>query len=211
MAARAADDWSAAPFGPESRELDVLAEAATSCAGCPLYVDTTQTVFGAGPADATIILVGEQPGDREDRAGQPFVGLAGRVLQDCLDDAGIVRDGIYMTNAVKHFQHERRGSPRLHRRPTTAEVDACHPWLDAELAAVPGASTVVALGATAPRGLLGTSVPIAASRGRLFQLGDRRVIVTYHPSAVPRVDERAREIRDALVEDLKAAAEHASP
>nr|MBA3288061.1 uracil-DNA glycosylase [Acidimicrobiia bacterium] len=160
MASRRADDWSAAPFVPESRELDVLAEAPVNCTGYPLHVDTTQTMFGAGSADATIILVGEQPGDREDRAGQPFVGPAGRVLQECLDDAGIVRDGTYTTNAVKHFQHERRGSSRLHRRPTTAEVDACHPWLDAELAAVPDATTVVALGATAARGLLGTSVPI---------------------------------------------------
>ena len=126
------DVGSAAPFVPPSRRLADLREAARTCTGCPLHCDTTQTVFGEGPDDATLVLVGEQPGDQEDRQGHPFVGPAGRVLWECLADAGVDRDSLYVTNAVKHFKHERQGTRRLHKKPSTAEVKACHPWLDAE-------------------------------------------------------------------------------
>ncbi len=183
----------------------MLADAAAACRGCPLYRDTTQTVFGEGRRDAPLILVGEQPGDREDVQGHPFVGPAGHVLWRCLEEAGIERSRVYATNAVKHFKHEVRGKRRLHKRPNTAEVEACHPWLRAELAAVRG-RVVVALGAVAARSLVGKPVPIAKSRGKPFELdGGRVVLVTYHPSAVLRADEAAAEIRAALVTDLRAA------
>ena len=196
---------SAAPFVPPTRRLAALRDAAQACTGCPLYCDTTQTVFGEGPADATLVLVGEQPGDQEDRQGHPFVGPAGAVLWRCLDDAGIDRDRLYVTNAVKHFKHERSGTRRLHKKPSTAEVKACHPWLDAELEAVAG-RVVVALGATAARSVLGRSVSIGTSRGRPFPLGERTAFVTFHPSAVLRASDDADRIRAALVEDLAVAA-----
>ena len=196
--------WSAAPFVPASRRLRVLADAAEQCTGCPLYRDATQTVFGRGSTGAPIMLVGEQPGDREDLEGKAFVGPAGRVLWECLTAAGIDADDVYVTNAVKHFKHEVRGKRRIHQRPTTAEINACHPWLDAELAAVKS-PVIVALGATAARALLGRPLGIASSRGRPFTVGDRAVFVTYHPSAVLRGDERADELRAAIVDDLSAA------
>ncbi len=189
---------------PASRQIDALARSARDCTGCPLYRDATQTVFGAGSRSASLILVGEQPGDREDLAGEPFVGPAGRVLDRCLADAGIDRGEVYLTNAVKHFKHEVRGKRRIHQRPTTAEVNACHPWLSAELDAV-SARVVIALGATAVRSVLGRFHGIAASRGRSFPIDGRAVYVTFHPSAVLRGDERAEEIRAALVEDLQLA------
>jgi len=194
----------AEPFVPESRSLPVLATAAAACRGCPLYREATQTVFGEGKRDAPLILVGEQPGDREDVQGHPFVGPAGHVLWRCLEDAGIDRSRVFATNAVKHFKHEMRGKRRLHKKPNTAEVEACHPWLRAELEAVKG-RVVVALGAVAARSLVGKPLPIAKSRGKPFELDDRIVLVTYHPSAVLRADEAAAEIRAALVTDLRAA------
>ncbi len=195
---------SAAPFVPQTRDLDELARAAASCTGCPLYRDTTQTVFGKGAADAALFLVGEQPGDVEDKRGLPFVGPAGAVLWSCLEDAGIDRDTLFASNAVKHFKHETRGKRRLHKKPGVAEVEACHPWLDAEIGAVKP-KVIVALGAVAARSLIGRTVGIAASRGRSFGYDDIPVLVTYHPSAVLRADERAREVRAALVEDLVTA------
>jgi DNA polymerase len=197
---------SAAPFVPPTRSVKALASAALECKGCPLYIDTTQTVFGKGPVSAPLILVGEQPGDVEDRRGIPFVGPAGAMLWKCLEEAGIERDELYTTNAVKHFKHETRGKRRLHKKPDTAEIEACHPWLDAELQALKG-RVIVALGAVAARSLLGRSVPIAASRGKRFEVAGRVMIVTYHPSAILRADERALEVRTALVADLKAAHE----
>jgi DNA polymerase len=195
----------AEPFVPASRRLSVLADAAAVCRGCPLYRDTTQTVFGEGRRDAPLILVGEQPGDREDMQGHPFVGPAGHVLWRCIEEAGIERSRVYATNAVKHFKHEVRGKRRLHKRPNTAEVEACHPWLRAELAAVRG-RVIVALGAVAARSLVGKPVPIATSRGKPFELDGGRVVhVAYHPSAVLRADDAAAEIRAALVTDLRAA------
>jgi DNA polymerase len=195
---------SAAPFVPQTRDLDALARAAASCTGCPLYKDTTQTVFGKGAPHASLFLVGEQPGDVEDKRGLPFVGPAGAVLWSCLEDAGVERDSLFASNAVKHFKHETRGKRRLHKKPGVAEIEACHPWLEAEIAAV-RPTVIVALGAVAARSLIGRTVGIAASRGRAFEYGDIPVLVTYHPSAVLRADERAREVRAALVEDLVTA------
>jgi uracil-DNA glycosylase len=196
----------AEPFVPRSTSLSRLAAAADGCRGCPLYIDTTQTVFGEGPRAARLMLVGEQPGDVEDRRGHVFVGPAGAVLWRCLAEAGIDRDDVYTTNAVKHFKHEPRGKRRIHKKPSTAEIDACHPWLDAELRVV-RAPVIVALGAVAARSLTGRSLPIASSRATSFEFGDRALLVTYHPSAVLRADERAAEVRAALVEDLRRAGE----
>lgn len=196
--------WSAEPFVPATRSLPTLQQAVQACMGCPLYADTTQAVFGEGAPTASIELVGEQPGDQEDTQGHPFVGPAGAVLWRCLDDAGIGRDEVFVTNAVKHFKHEHRGKRRLHKKPNTAEIEACHPWLSAELQVVEG-RVVVALGATAARSLFGRTTPIAASRGKTLQVADRPAIVTYHPSAVLRTDDAAAEVRAALVDDLRRA------
>jgi DNA polymerase len=196
---------SAAPFVPATHDLAELAAAAAGCTGCPLHIDTTQTVFGQGPRRARLVLVGAQPGDVEDRKGHPFVGPAGAVLWSCVEEAGIDRDDLYATNAVKHFKHEVRGPRRLHKKPSTGEVEACHPWLEAEVAAI-RPRAIVALGATAARAVLGRPVGIAASRERVEQaMGDIATLVTYHPSAVLRADERAAEIRAALVADLARA------
>jgi uracil-DNA glycosylase len=195
---------SAAPFVPNSRSVAKLTEAAASCTGCPLYRDAIQTVFGKGSKKAAILLVGEQPGDVEDKRGIPFVGPAGAVLWSCLEEAGVDRGDLFATNAVKHFKHEVRGKRRLHKRPVTAEIEACHPWLQAEIAAV-RPDVIVALGAVAARSLLGRTVAIAASRKQAFEVEGIPVHVTYHPSAVLRADERAAEIRAALVADLGSA------
>lgn len=197
-------DPGAAPYVPDTDDLVGLARAANGCQGCPLFTDATRAVFGEGSESASLILVGEQPGDQEDREGHPFVGPAGRVLWSCLEDAGVPSESVFVTNAVKHFKHETRGTRRIHQRPTAGEVDACHPWLAAELDVV-DASVIVALGATAVRGLLGRPLPIAANRGAPIGLGNRRVFVTYHPSAVLRGEERAAGIRAALVDDLRSA------
>jgi DNA polymerase len=202
--------WTAAPFVPASTSLDQLAAAAATCRGCPLWKAATQTVFGEGDPAAALALVGEQPGDQEDRKGHPFVGPAGRVLWSVLGDAGVARGDVYVTNAVKHFKHEDRGKRRLHKKPNAAEVEACHPWMDAELRVL-GARVVVALGATAARSLFGHDVPIAANRGKRLHIGERAALVTYHPSAVLRADERAADVRAALVEDLRLARAWAAP
>src|SRR4051794_3820964 len=188
------------------KALQAAAEAAHGCTACPLYEHATQVVFGRGPASARLLLIGEQPGDREDSAGEPFVGPAGGVLWACLADAGIERSAVYVTNAVKHFKFEQRGKRRIHQKPNVGEITACHPWLDLELGNV-GADAVVLLGATAARAALGRDTPIAKNRGPPIPLGgDGRVaVVTYHPSAVLRADDRAAEIRAALVEDLRLA------
>jgi uracil-DNA glycosylase len=192
--------WTATPFVPKSRRLDVLAAASAQCTGCPLYRDATQTVFGRGPSSAPLILVGEQPGDREDEDGKRSWAPAGRVLRECLDAARIDPADVYVTNAVKHFKHEVRGKRRIHQRPTTAEINACHPWLAAELDVVQS-PVIVALGATAARALVGKALGIAANRGTPLPLEDRVVFVTYHPSAVLRADE----FRRAFISDLAAA------
>ena len=200
---------SAEPFVPDSRSIRTLAEAAATCRGCDLYRDAIQTVFGKGPRSAAVFLVGEQPGDVEDKKGRPFVGPAGAVLWQCVEEAGVDRDVLYATNAVKHFKHEVRGKRRLHKKPGTAEIEACHPWLEAEVRAL-RPKVIVALGAVAARSVLGRTVGIAASRGRTFEALGAAVIVTYHPSAVLRADDRAAEIRAALVADLARAVDLAT-
>lgn len=164
-------------------------------------------VVSEGAADARIVLVGEQPGDQEDKAGEPFVGPAGRLLGEALAAAGIERDRLYVTNAVKHFRFERRGKRRIHEKPGVAHIEACHPWLERELQIVQP-QVVVCLGATAVRSVMGRSLPIGANRGRLLEVDGRRIVVTSHPSALLRLREAAD--RDAafaeLVEDLRLAA-----
>lgn len=196
--------WSAAPFLPRRHDLVSVARAVQGCRGCPLYVDTTQAVAGEGPADAKLMLVGEQPGDVEDRQGHPFVGPAGRVLSAALEDAGIEHADVFLTNAVKHFKHETRGKRRIHKKPGAAEVEACAPWLAAEMEAVHPA-VVVAMGATAARALSGKPLAINSSRGQRFRFGSAIGVVTIHPSAVLRAQDDGPRLRALLVEDLKFA------
>jgi uracil-DNA glycosylase len=198
-------DRSAADFLPESRSLSALRRAASGCRGCDLWKDATQTVFGEGRSRAELMLVGEQPGDQEDLRGSPFVGPAGGLLDRALEEAGIERDAVYVTNAVKHFKWKPRGKRRLHQTPRAGEVEACKPWLEAELEAV-RPRAVVALGATAAKALFGPSVRVTKDRGRpletpLAPLG----AVTIHPSAILRLrdsDER-HEALAALAADLE--------
>ena len=204
MVAQKVPQWSAEPFVPTSRSLAALQKAALVCTGCPLYQDTTQTVFGAGSRDADIILVGEQPGDQEDKQGEPFVGPAGRVLWRCVEKAQLDPQRLYITNAVKHFKHETRGKRRLHKKPTTLEAEACHPWLEAELEAV-RAKVVVALGAVAARALMGTPISVTKSEGETYEVGAKLALVTYHPSAALRAEEEAAAIRHRIVSDLERA------
>jgi uracil-DNA glycosylase family protein len=194
---------------PDGGGISALRRSAPQCRGCELYRDATQVVFSTGAARARIMLVGEQPGDREDLAGEPFVGPAGRVLDEAVDAAGIARQQLYLTNAVKHFRFEQRGKRRIHAKPSVAHVEACHPWLAAELRVV-RPEVIVCLGATAARAVLGRPVSIGATRGRALEddVEGARVVVTTHPSAVIRIRDRAE--RDAasaqLVADLVAAA-----
>ncbi len=177
------------------------------CRGCELWRDATQAVFGDGPADVRLMLVGEQPGDREDLAGEPFVGPAGGILDRALEAAGIDRDQVYLTNAVKHFRFEERGKRRIHRKPDVPHIEACHPWLDAELERIDPA-VVVCLGATAARAVLGRAVKIGEERGAPLGLGDRVAVVTVHPSSILRLRDRAGRdaALDGLVDDLRVAA-----
>jgi len=197
------------PPHPELRDLESLAREAASCHACDLWERATQTVFGQGPAAATIMLVGEQPGDQEDRQGLPFVGPAGRVLDDALADAGIDRQRIYVTNAVKHFKWTQRGKRRIHQRPNRSEVVACRRWLDAELAQLTPDAVVVALGATAGQALLGPSFRVGAARGTELRFEGRKMVATIHPSAVLRADDEQRKmLYQQLVEDLRRAANY---
>jgi len=187
-------------------ETSRLAEKAASCQACDLYRDATQTVFGQGAAHARLLLVGEQPGDQEDKAGQPFVGPAGRVLDKALAEAGIDRDEVYVTNAVKHFKWTAKGKRRIHQRPSAREIAACKPWLEAELAAVDTA-VIVALGATAGQALFGSKFRVGAARGQVLDLDGRAVVATIHPSAVLRArkpDDRDEQYA-GLVADLRRA------
>lgn len=197
----------AALFVPVTESLGDLRTAAAGCTACPLYQDATQTVFGVGAAGARVLLVGEQPGDKEDLAGEPFVGPAGRLLDDALEAAGIDRSQAYVTNAVKHFKWTRKGNAkvRLHQKPNAAEVAACRPWLEAELAAV-RPEVVVCLGATAASSLLGKDVRVTRDRGRWLSSDlVPRALATIHPSAVLRAaDQAARtEAFEGLVADLR--------
>ena len=178
-----------------------------ACRNCELYRDATQAVFSRGRASATVVLVGEQPGDREDLDGELFVGPAGRVLDEALELAGIARGDVYLTNAVKHFRFERRGKRRIHEKPGVAHIEACHPWLEAELGIV-RPRVVVCLGATAGRSVLGRPVKVTQERGRPLDVdAPYEVVVTTHPSALLRLRDRgdyAGELR-ALADDLRTA------
>jgi len=190
-----------------SAALKLLAEEARGCTRCDLYKHATQTVFGEGPADAHMMLVGEQPGDQEDLAGRPFVGPAGRVLDDALEAAGIERSGVYITNAVKHFKNEPRGKRRLHKKPDTSEIDICRFWLDHEIEIV-RPRIVVALGATAARGLMRKSLTINTNRGRVITLPSGLPgLITVHPSYLLRIEEERDKRREfgLLVKDLRLA------
>ena len=190
--------------------LDSLREQASTCRACPLWKDATQTVFGEGPPHARLMLVGEQPGDKEDLAGHPFVGPAGQMLDRALEEAGIDRATVYVTNAVKHFKFFPRGKFRLHQKPTTPEIKACRPWYERELAAIKP-ELVVALGATAAQCVFGKTTPINKNRGRLIDLADGiSALVTVHPSYLLRLPDEAAKASEyeRFVDDLKIAAEH---
>src|SRR4051794_33398765 len=191
-----------------SLSLKMLREEATHCRACPLWKNATQTVFGEGPQHAQIVLVGEQPGDKEDLAGKPFVGPAGNMLDRALAEAGIDRKKVYVTNAVKHFKFVPRGKIRLHQKPATPEIRACRPWYERELAAV-RPSLVVAMGATAAQCVLGKLTPINKNRGRPVASEDgTAVLVTVHPSYLLRLPDEESKAREytRFVDDLRLAA-----
>jgi DNA polymerase len=199
---------SAADFLPPRRTLSALEDAASGCRGCDLYRDATQTVFGEGPSGAELMLVGEQPGDREDREGRPFVGPAGRLLDRALADAGIDRAAVYVTNVVKHFRWAPRGKKRIHRKPNLAEIRACEPWLRAELDAVTPRALVL-LGATASQALLGKDFRVTEHRGELLDSALAPIVsATVHPSSILRArDDETRESETAaFVRDLRRVA-----
>jgi uracil-DNA glycosylase len=201
---------------PPAGDVDDLRRAAPDCRGCELWQDATQVVFSKGRPGATLMLVGEQPGDREDIEGEPFVGPAGRLLAEAVDAAGIPRDQVYVTNAVKHFRFERRGKRRIHEKPSVGHIVACRPWLEAEFDAV-GPSVIVALGATAARSVLGRTVRIGEVRGKVLPPDvagapsalPAPTVVTTHPSALLRIEDPADRMAafESLVEDLRAAAD----
>ena len=206
---RPAATGSAADFIPSRPTLPKLREAAAGCRGCDLWVDATQTVFGEGPANATLMFVGEQPGDQEDRAGRPFVGPAGRLLGEGLEEVGIDRREVYVTNAVKHFKFVRQElvKRRLHKKPSAAEVRACNPWLREELRLV-GPRLVVALGSTAAQALLGSSFRVTQHRGQVVKsVWAGPVLATVHPSSVLRAPSEYRaDARREFFEDLAKVA-----
>ncbi|HEY0532621.1 MAG TPA: UdgX family uracil-DNA binding protein [Actinoplanes sp.] len=200
----------------EPTSIDQLKSAAAGCEGCELYAAATQTVFGRGAPQASVVFVGEQPGDVEDQQGLPFVGPAGRLLREAVDDAGIDPADVYITNAVKHFRFELRGKRRIHQTPGPAHITACRPWLVAEFALLKP-KIVVMLGATAGKALIGPSFRVTQSRGRLmpwpasaqhpedFPIDEVQALATIHPSAVLRADDRDAAY-GSLVDDLKVAA-----
>ncbi|WP_040796544.1 UdgX family uracil-DNA binding protein [Nocardia higoensis] len=184
--------------------LSGLAHAAEGCHGCDLYRNATQTVFGEGPARARIVMIGEQPGDQEDKEGHPFVGPAGTLLERALTEVGIAREEVYLTNAVKHFKFVERGKRRIHKQPGRTEIVACSAWLDAELRVV-RPSVVVCLGAIAAKAILGSSVKVSQQRGVVVEQPDYQVVATVHPAAVLRASDR-RSAYDAFVADLRGIA-----
>ena len=190
---------------PERRSLRMLTTAARSCRACPLWRNATQTVFGEGSARAEVMLVGEQPGNEEDLSGPPFVGPAGRVLDEALAEAGIDRARTYVTNVVKHFKWEPRGKRRIHAKPKAGEIGACRPWLDAEIATV-RPRVIVCLGATAAKSLLGASFKVSVDRGRFIESPLAALVTaTVHPSSILREPDSAgrRQAMRAFVKDLK--------
>lgn len=197
-------------FIPKRRTLAALKAAAANCQGCDLWRRATQTVFGEGAAPVPIMLIGEQPGDREDRQGHPFVGPAGRVLAEALKLAGIAKNSVYVTNAVKHFSWTpaERGKRRIHKKPRYSEVKACRPWLEAEIA-VARPRIIICLGATAAQSLLGPDFSVLRRRGQFIpSTFAERVLATVHPSSILRArdDDSRHEQMEAFVRDLKIAA-----
>ena len=209
----------AAIFVPKERTLPVLRKAVQRCRGCDLYRYATQAVFGeleiglnATKPKVSIMMIGEQPGDSEDKEGRPFVGPAGRLLDRCLEEAGIDRRDVYVTNTVKHFKWEPRGKLRIHKKPSMKEIHACRPWLDAELETVKP-QLIVCLGAVASQSLLGSSLKITKVHGKVQRVeGLPPIIATFHPSAIlrARTDEDRHRQRHTLVDDLSRAAEFVS-
>jgi DNA polymerase len=200
---------SSADFLPKRLSLKSLREAAAHCEGCELYKVGTQTVFGEGPKSASIMMIGEQPGDEEDKQGHPFVGPAGRLLDEAIQDAGLSRDDVYVTNAVKHFRWEPRGKRRLHKKPSARHIEACRPWLQAEILVVKP-RVIICLGATAAQAILGKEFRITKQRGKFFRRKyEAWITATYHPSAILRApDKEARDrMRRELTQDLHRAAE----
>ncbi len=205
------DDWRPAPV-PETSSLTTLAKAGRTCTACPLYKRATQTVFGEGPKGATLMLLGEQPGDQEDLAGKPFVGPAGKILDRALEEAGIKRGEVYVTNTVKHFKWEPRGKRRIHQKPNSREIAACRPWFEAEMRLV-RPKLLVCLGATAAQSVFGPSFRVTRERGKILKSElATRVLATVHPSSLLRQpDEESREREYArFVADLRAARKAAS-
>jgi DNA polymerase len=200
-------DETAAPLIPERPSLKKLREAAAGCTACPLYETGTQTVFGEGATKARVVFVGEQPGDQEDQQGKPFVGPAGKLLDKALEDAGIDRSAVYVTNVVKHFKWQARGKRRIHQKPNWSEIAACRPWLEAELEVIEP-RVLVCLGATAAQALLGRDFRVSRQRGELVESDlAENVIATVHPSSILRADDDTREpeFRE-LVRDLEVVA-----
>jgi DNA polymerase len=192
---------------PDIKSLSALRDAEAGCTRCPLYRNATQVVSGEGPRHAQVMLVGEQPGDQEDKQGHPFVGPAGRILDRAIVDAGIERKQVFVTNAVKHFKFEPRGKRRLHKKPNAGEIDACRWWLNVERTIL-RPRVIVAMGSTAARGVLGRSVTISSVRGEVLREGASDVVVTIHPSSVLRQQDdesREREYK-GLVADLRRVA-----
>jgi DNA polymerase len=197
-------------FLPVSLNLKSLREAAHGCRGCDLYRNATQVVFGEGPRKSRMMLLGEMPGDQEDIQGKPFVGPAGRLLDEALEEAGIAHNDVYVTNAVKHFRWEQRGKRRLHKKPSAQQIQACKPWLHAEILVVKP-EIIVCLGATAAQMMLGRAFRITRNRGQIFDRADlASILATYHPAAVLRAPERANRerMRSDLVADLHTAVRH---
>jgi DNA polymerase len=196
----------AADYLPEHPTLASLREAAKVCRGCELWRDATQTVFGEGPTDAKLVFVGEQPGDQEDKLGQPFVGPAGRIFDRALEEVGIDRSRVYVTNAVKHFKWEPRGKRRIHQKPNASELAACRPWLDAELAVVEP-KVLVCLGATAAQALLGRTFRVTKQRGTPVESSLASVVMaTIHPSAILRARDRDAEYAGFVADLARVAA-----
>lgn len=192
--------------GRPNDKIDNLRREAASCQACPLWKDATQTVFGEGPPTAGIMFVGEQPGDREDREGHPFVGPAGQLLNKALAEAGVDREHVYVTNAVKHFKFEPRGKRRLHKRPNAGEIKICRRWLFDEIDAI-GPQLIVALGATAAQSLAGRAIPVQVNRGKILDgTNGLRIFMTIHPSALLRLrdEEEKRSGYASFVNDLRS-------
>jgi uracil-DNA glycosylase len=199
---------SAADFLPPRLTLPQLRQAAAGCKGCGIYCNATQTVFGQGPAHAVAMFVGEQPGDQEDRAGKPFVGPSGQLLDEALEAAGVPRDDCYVTNALKHFKFEPRGTRRIHAKPSAREIKACRPWLEAEIKVVKP-KMIVCLGATAAQSLMGSKFRLTQHRGEALQTDWAPwLLATNHPSAILRVpdEEMRRRSREQFFADMKIVA-----